>query len=457
VKIKTDKQKRASSKKVTQRSGAIMRLFTKVCDLLALIGEFAGKIKLMDHIINKIAKMTISPFFVENIQQIQLSAIRCATIIFSKYPQHRQNLVIDILNSLARLPTSKRNLRNYRLSHLMDDEDDEIPCIQMLSALVLQLVQSVAKIPSPIESDHRQSMLEDESKNEDIDELPILSSLELATQISSMFLTIFLEKISSRKEEIDFRPLFENFIQDLLSTVNKPEWPAAETILSILGRLLVRNFMNKKVEISLRTASLEYLGVVAARLRKDALTSQLDVAEVRPLVEIVDHGVTSIEGELEKDLLTRQLQTIVIQHLNSGRKIDSAMEFSLNYSIATWVRDIGDMKHEEDAESLDRIGYRREHVHKLIQYPPTKGLELSYDDICIISRYLSANRSFNQSFDRYLRQILSVLNEQAVQVRTKSLKCLTEIVTVDPNILSQEAIAKSIRSRMEDTATSVLG
>jgi len=115
----------------------------------------------------------------------------------------------------------------------------------------------------------------------------------------------------------------------------------------------------------------------------------------------------------------------------------------------------GDMKHEEDAESLDRIGYRREHVHKLIQYPPTKGLELSYDDICIISRYLSANRSFNQSFDRYLRQILSVLNEQAVQVRTKSLKCLTEIVTVDPNILSQDAIAKSIRSRMEDTATSV--
>jgi len=97
----------------------------------------------------------------------------------------------------------------------------------------------------------------------------------------------------------------------------------------------------KKVEISLRTASLEYLGVVAARLRKDALTSQLDVAEVRPLVAIVDHGVTSIEGENEKDLLTRQLQTIVIQHLNSGRKIDSAMEFSLNYSIATWVRDIG--------------------------------------------------------------------------------------------------------------------
>ena len=77
-------------------------------------------------------------------------------------------------------------------------------------------------------------------------------------------------------EEIDYRPLFENFIQDLLSTVNKPEWPAAENMLTILGKLLVRNFLNRKVEISLRTASLEYLGVVAARLRKDRVDNWID-------------------------------------------------------------------------------------------------------------------------------------------------------------------------------------
>ncbi len=41
------------------------------------------------------------------------------------------------------------------------------------------------------------------------------------------------------KGEEDYRPLFENFVYDLLSTVNKPEWPAAELLLSLLGRLLV--------------------------------------------------------------------------------------------------------------------------------------------------------------------------------------------------------------------------
>jgi cohesin loading factor subunit SCC2 len=85
----------------------------------------------LDQYIIKIASIAISPFFVENIQQIQLSAIKCATVLFSKYPDHRRSLLDDILSSLARLPTTKRNLRNYRLSHLMEEDDDEVMCIQI--------------------------------------------------------------------------------------------------------------------------------------------------------------------------------------------------------------------------------------------------------------------------------------------------------------------------------------
>ena len=43
----------------------------------------------------------------------------------------------------------------------------------------------------------------------------------------------------STKGDEDYRPLFENFVYDLLSTANKPDWPAAELLLSLLGRLLV--------------------------------------------------------------------------------------------------------------------------------------------------------------------------------------------------------------------------
>ena len=46
-------------------------------------------------------------------------------------------------------------------------------------------------------------------------------------------------RCSSSKDEDDFRPLFENFVQDLLTTLNLPKWPAAEALLALLGMLLV--------------------------------------------------------------------------------------------------------------------------------------------------------------------------------------------------------------------------
>ena len=103
-----------------------------------------------------------------------------------------------------------RSCENYENFRVLDF----LPNLELFSSQLLKFRFQSSQIVV--------SMLEDESKNKDIDELPILSSLERATQISTMFLTIFLEKISSRKEDIDFRTLFENFIQDLLSTVNKP-------------------------------------------------------------------------------------------------------------------------------------------------------------------------------------------------------------------------------------------
>lgn len=46
-------------------------------------------------------------------------------------------------------------------------------------------------------------------------------------------------RCGSSKEE-DFKSIFDNFVQDLLITLNHPEWPAAELVLTQLGLLLVK-------------------------------------------------------------------------------------------------------------------------------------------------------------------------------------------------------------------------
>ena len=169
----------------------------------------------------------------------------------------------------------------------------------MLTALVLQLIQCVVDLPDHLnksKDSHGTANNVPEKKGDPNDKSPnaktlgvdrevlINSRYEKSMATAYSFLSVFLQKTGSKNEEIDYRPLFENFVQDLLLTVNKPEWPAAELLLSLLGKLLVEKFSNQKTDVTLRVASLDYLGVVAARLRRDAVTSQLKVTTIDQII-----------------------------------------------------------------------------------------------------------------------------------------------------------------------------
>lgn len=65
----------------------------------------------------------------------------------------------------------------------------------------------------------------------------------------------------------------------------------------------------------------------------------------------------------------------------------------------------------------------------------------------LIVKYLSSKRPFFNSFDIYLKQILSVLKEQSIQVRSKALKCLASVVHEDPSVLSREDMQMGVNHR----------
>lgn len=216
--------------------------------------------------------------------------------MFAKYNKHRRLLLDDILASIARLPNSKRSLRTYRLN---SDEN-----VQMLTALVLQLIQCVVELPEELaqstgsksasESVNSQNPKDKDAKVSEARKEPtvdrevlVCNRYETAMSTAYSFLSVFLQKTGSKSEEIDYRPLFENFVQDLLATVNKPEWPAAELLLSLLGKLLVQKFSNKNTDMALRVSSLDCLGVVAAKLRRDAVSSQLELENIDAIIREV--------------------------------------------------------------------------------------------------------------------------------------------------------------------------
>ncbi|KAG7223442.1 hypothetical protein INR49_015545, partial [Caranx melampygus] len=459
----SSKAKRAKCS--THKQRVIVMLYNKICDIVSNISELLEIQLLTDTTILQVSSMGITPFFVENVSELQLCAIKLVTAVFSRYEKHRQLILEEIFTSLARLPTSKRSLRNFRLNS--SDQDGEPMYIQMVTALVLQLIQCVVHLPSDKDT------FEEYDSKVDQDVL-ITNSYETAMRTAQNFLSVFLKKCGSKQGEEDYRPLFENFVQDLLSTVNKPEWPAAELLLSLLGRLLVHQFSNKQTEMALRVASLDYLGTVAARLRKDAVTSKMDQRSI-------DRILQESPGNDE----TQQLQKALLDYLEENAETDASLVFARKFYIAQWFRDAtteaeksmrnqnpkdedssDGPQHAKELEStgeiMQRAEKRKKFLRNIIKTTPAHFTTLKmnsdtvdYDDSCLIVRYLASMRPFAQSFDIYLTQILRVLGESAIAVRTKAMKCLSEVVAVDPSILARSDMQRGVHGRLMDNSTSV--
>ncbi|XP_074493910.1 nipped-B-like protein A isoform X3 [Sebastes fasciatus] len=459
----SSKAKRAKCS--THKQRVIVMLYNKVCDIVSNISELLEIQLLTDTTILQVSSMGITPFFVENVSELQLCAIKLVTAVFSRYEKHRQLILEEIFTSLARLPTSKRSLRNFRLNS--SDQDGEPLYIQMVTALVLQLIQCVVHLPSD------RDMFDEYESKVDQDVL-ITNSYETAMRTAQNFLSVFLKKCGSKQGEEDYRPLFENFVQDLLSTVNKPEWPAAELLLSLLGRLLVHQFSNKQTEMALRVASLDYLGTVAARLRKDAVTSKMDQRSI-------DRILKKSQGTDE----TQQLQKALLDYLEDNAETDASLVFARKFYVAQWFRDAtteaeksmrnqnpkdddssDGPQHAKEMETtgeiLQRAEKRKKFLRNIIKTTPAHFATLKmnsdtvdYEDSCLIVRYLASMRPFAQSFDIYLTQILRVLGESAIAVRTKAMKCLSEVVAVDPSILARSDMQRGVHGRLMDNSTSV--
>lgn len=498
------RKKRGHMKEVREKS--ILQVYNKMHELVGLLAELLNIQVLTDTSVLHASSLGVAPFFVESVSDLQLSALKLVTVIFTKYEKHRRLLLDDILASIARLPSSKRSLRTYRLN----SED----CIQMLTALVLQLIQCVVVL-----SDSK-SKEDDEKKSSHVDaDVFIINRYETATRIAGNFLTVFLNKCGSKGEEIDYRPLFENFVQDLLATVNKPEWPAAELLLSLLGNLLVGHFSNKSSDMSLRVASIDYLGVVAARLRKDAVSSQCKLSTIDQIIrdikleqqkdsdydQIKDKEIIGLSEDEERTVF---LQKVLLDYLAVNGTKDPALGYARHFYLAQWYRDcaleksrVGQSKNspskkmhkkrtkkknrhhssdqdteseldEQDPDENDNNEQKNSEAYRIIEEkkkyiisrikpcctgtkPDILQTYIDYNSAELISQYLASKRPFSQSFDRYLKQILHVLTESSIAIRTKAMKCLTMIVEADSSVLARVDMQMGVKHSFLDHSTSV--
>ncbi|CAH8644983.1 unnamed protein product [Schistosoma guineensis] len=361
---------RRARERDAQKPKSIIHLYHKLVEIVSNLSKLVKIQRLTDSLVLTLSSVGVSVFFVENVSELQLAALELVTAIFAQYETHRKLIMEEILASLSRLPSSKKNLRSYRLN----SEDS----IQMLTALALLLVQSVISLPDPSPLNSEQNTVFYQSSNVSVstdgglvqkadDEVTIINSYHNALRTAHTFLLVFLRK-STMKGEDDYRIIFENFVNDLLLAVNKPEWPASEVMLSLLGSLLVQQFNNKALDQSVRVASVDYLGTVASTLRRDAVTSQLKEHDIDAVIRDLLEGNQSDEDEedSEEELDTK---TDDIKEINGDR--ESSSEVDRNKSESD-IHSVGSASTTETPIRHNENGYSSTNTKSVVKVIDTK-------------------------------------------------------------------------------------
>ncbi|KAK5642643.1 hypothetical protein RI129_008810 [Pyrocoelia pectoralis] len=274
--FKVDSKKKGTFSKaneLTQELEMFAPLYNKIITTIKLLTELFGIQILSDTSAVAVSEIALAPFFIENVGELQMECIKLLAKIFARYENLQHNLLNNILTSSIRLSSITYELKSG--GH-----------IRMLTALVLQLLQSIK-----------------------------LSSLALT------FLTMSLHKCM----DAEYNRLFGNFVQDLWSILNKPEWPGAELLLDLLGKKLLTNLLNKEGDMSVRMMSLGYLNTMTAYLRTCNISNDSKLSK-------------TIAGEPneENEETIQCLQVLLLNFLAVEARKDEVLTYVRHFYIVQW-------------------------------------------------------------------------------------------------------------------------
>ncbi|VDK66330.1 unnamed protein product [Anisakis simplex] len=247
-----DKKRRKAHSQA--RALTLQKVYARITELVGCFAELVRTQPLTDTAVLHLCTVGCGPFFVDNTGELQLQAIKLLSAICARYEEFRTTIIQDLLNSLHRLPSTKNAKNSYRMS--------AEEWVGNLTVLVMQLVQSVVKIPRRRRSEESQHGTEREGGNGD--------------------------EINSNSNSIN-NP----------DTVVKESFRQAQS----MAKMFLSGFLgkSKSIDMSLRVACLDYLGTITARHRKDLQLAVSDEVRLDMVVKVLVFDELG-EGEQPADV-----------------------------------------------------------------------------------------------------------------------------------------------------------
>lgn len=297
--------------------------------------------------------------------------------IFSKYPDQRPFILDEILVSLEKLPSTRQSARQFKLT---DGKN-----IQLLTALVLQLVQTTA-LETPSRSSKTKRRLQTTDDNEDDDDLmkdgddvkkaesddddeELDESLErLAARVnrlydnavrSAQYIIKFIVQramTSTKSGDQPFRNILDLFTEDLINVLGSLDWPAAELLLRIMASQMVGIADLDKSSAIAKSMALEILGWMGSAISDLIATAQ----HMLPALEDSDSELTDYLKQQFEDSTSRALHPqdlvapsgpyrMALEYLLQDKKSDDwQLTSARGYYLAQWAKTVCTLYYNSD-------------------------------------------------------------------------------------------------------------
>ncbi|KAJ5779225.1 hypothetical protein N7457_006945 [Penicillium paradoxum] len=453
--------------------------------VLTLFANFLSRIDVSEGTITATEFFAAKLIFVENAhndkdstlgyqkyEPARRAAMDVLAKVFSKYPEQRPFILDEILVSLEKLPTTRQSARQFKVA---DGKN-----IQLLTALVLQLVQTTAlETPSQLKIKHRVKTQtdgdddelmgdgEDRASGESDDDESDASLERLANKAnrlydnamrSAQYIVNFIVQRamnSTKTGDQPYRNILDLFTQDLISVLGSADWPAAELLLRILALRMIQITDQDKSAATAKSMALELLGWMGSAISDLIATAQ----HMLPALEDSDSELTDyLKQQFEEfssgalhhqDLITPTgPYRIALEHLLQDKNSDNwQLASARGYYLAQWAKtacalyynseDQEEISHDEVADDLVTLLTR--------SFSDSRWLEThkEFDNIPNVHGKFAyiltvLNSKFGKAFDTILKVLLASFLGDSAKVRSRSLKSVIYMLEKDPNLLDRD-------------------
>lgn len=460
------------------------RLLHQGGKLLSLMADICLQMETAETAITRIEYLATQLIFVESsftekdsvlgvqvFETVRKTAMEALAKIFSRFVDQRQSILDEILSSLQKLSTTKNGARQFKL---IDGKN-----IQLISALVMQLVQTVAH-EAP-ERDRQLHLINRQRANHvgvmaesDDEDYPVKSDAinaedglsvtrRLARKANSLYskavesanyiINYFVQraKVATKTGDQPHRNLLDLFTEDLISVLGSPDWPAAELLLWILARHMLSILNDEKSAAAPKNMALELLGWMGSAISNllvsvQSLSGNLDHEDNSVSQYLVELAEDQLRGSLDvRDILTETGPfRITTEYLKDRDKSDWQRKTARGYYLTVWARALCSTTDTEATQQPEGSESFSEALLEAFGGASWLDNKNPFQDITPPQGRLAylltiLNMGLCKAFDVIVKVLLQSLTSDQAKMRSRSLKSVIAMLEADPKLLDRDA------------------